>query len=79
MGNHGGSSPSARTMYHSRKQSIAIARVHGAAIYHLQSQLVVVHALHLKNAEGILNGTGLLFGLRPEPEEQSDEWFRVHG
>ena len=33
-------------MYHSRKLSIDIARVHGAAMYHLQSQLVVVHALY---------------------------------
>ena len=30
------------TMYHSRKLSIAIARVHGAAMYHMQLQLVVV-------------------------------------
>ena len=53
-----GSNPICSTMYHSQQLAIDIARVHGAAMYHMQSQRVVIHALYLKNAEGILNGIG---------------------
>ena len=39
----------------------------------------VVHALYRSKNEVFETGTGQTLGLRPEPEKQSDEWFRVHG